>query len=84
MKWTVTWTPEAEEELTNIWLKAANRDRVSRASDIIETELKHDADKKGTLKKGRRVLHYSPLAVAYEVIPDDCLVRVVHVAIETN
>jgi hypothetical protein len=47
MKWTVTWTPEAEEELTNMWLRAANRDRLSRPLDIIETELKHDADKKG-------------------------------------
>jgi len=84
MKWTVTWTSEAEEELTNIWLKAANRREISRASDRIEKELKHDADKKGTSVENRRVLHIPPLSVAYEIYPDDCLVRVIYVVPETN
>ena len=84
MKWTVTWTIKAEEELTEIWLKATNRKAISRASDQIEKELKHNADRKDTAKNGRRILHYPPLAVAYDVFPEDCLIRIVHVIPETN
>ena len=84
MKWTVIWTNEAEEELTNIWLRATNKRAISQASDRIELELKRDADKKGEVVGRHRVLHLPPLAVAYEVIPDDCMVRVIHVERETN
>ena len=84
MKWTVTWTNEAEEELTDIWLRATNKRRITEASDRIERELRRNADKKGKSVARHRVLHIPPLAVAFELIPDDCLVRVIHVERETN
>ena len=84
MKWTVTWTEEAEEELTNLWLRATNKRAISQSSDRIEQELKRDADKKGKDVGRHRVLHIPPLAVAFELFPDDRIVRVIQVERETN
>lgn len=76
MKWTVIWLEEARDELAELWIQATDRPEVSAAADWIDSALKHDPEHSGTDTLDGLFLIRGPLAVAYEVIPDDCLVRV--------
>lgn len=80
MKYTVIWVPTAEQELAALWMDAANREAVTRASHTIDYLLGRDPLGEGEPRPGGgRVLLVPPLGVLYEVSPDDCLVRVLHV-----
>jgi hypothetical protein len=50
---------------------------VTDASDRIDRELAHDADKKGVQLGFLRTYVDDPLAVLYHVDPGDCMVRIV-------
>ena len=87
MRFTVTWTDEASDALTEIWLAAdpKRRKRISRCSDFLDFELRQDAHLKGAVLRGHepaRVLGtpndfgQPQMAVVYQVSVDDCLVTV--------
>jgi hypothetical protein len=72
MKYTVVSTPFADLQLTEIWLKAANPQDVTEASDRIEALLRNDPDRLGELRRdGRRVIVLPPQTVTFDVIQDD-------------
>jgi len=72
MKYTVVSTPLADLQLTEIWLKAANPQDVTDASDRIEALLRNDPDRLGELRRdGRRVIVLPPLTVTFDIIQDD-------------
>ncbi|HWG47227.1 MAG TPA: hypothetical protein VN688_30980 [Gemmataceae bacterium] len=79
MKYTVTWLPAASSELTRLYNQPLNRQAVADAADLIDQELKIDPDQKARLFGGMYFYRVPPLVVAFEVIPDDCLVRVLQV-----
>jgi hypothetical protein len=62
--------------LADIWIQAADRQAVTDAADRIDRALARDADRKGQVFHGRRVLVDAPLAVTFAVSVDDCLVTV--------
>ncbi len=77
MKWTVVWTRDTENELANLWLHTADRRAVTAAGDAIDAQLRRDPFATSESRGGQtRLMIESPLVVAYEVIPDDCLVSV--------
>jgi hypothetical protein len=78
MRWTVTTPPEAENELTNIWLNASDRRAVTRASATIDRGLARDPLSQGTDEGDHRSWTVAPLTVTYKVSPDDCLVQILH------
>lgn len=80
MKWTVVWVGNSEDELTTIWMQAEDRNSITQASNRIERELRVNADQKGEDFYGDRIFVYGPLAVVYELWPDDCQVRIVQVS----
>jgi hypothetical protein len=76
MKYTVVTTPVADHQLAEIWVAAADRQRVAQAIDRIEALLKRDAPLLGRLHPdGWRVLSLQPLAVTFRVSEDDRLVK---------
>jgi hypothetical protein len=79
MKYTVTWLPAARDELTRIYLQPLDRQAVTDAANLIDEELKIDPDRKGRVFGERYFFRAPPLVVAFEMIPDDCLVRVLQV-----
>jgi hypothetical protein len=82
LKWTVVWLPAAEHELANLWLKSSDRRAIAEAADWLDHALKHDPEHVGKRTgDGWFLTHRDPLAVAYKVIPDDCMVRVLQVTI---
>jgi plasmid stabilization system protein ParE len=74
---TVIWVPEAEHELGEIWLAAADRDAVASAADTIDALLKTNAEILGSeLAEGLKGFDCEPLRVLFEIIEEDALVRV--------
>ena len=47
MKFTVTWSAEAENELCDLWLAANDRTEFSRQVAAIENDLRTSADELG-------------------------------------
>jgi plasmid stabilization system protein ParE len=84
MIYTVTWDPEAEEELTRIWISSGSRGSVTKAVHRVDQLLRSNPAQAGTRHAGRLTLHQAPLLVVYEIIPDDRIVRIVQVIPETN
>ena len=79
MIWTVTYDDIATDELADLYNNAEDKRAVTSAADYIETLLRHDADQKGHVLNGTRLLVVLPLAVIFSVSPDDMLVKVLRV-----
>ena len=80
MTYTVVYTPDANDELADRWNHAADRNAISRASAEIDLALKYNPYATSESREGGyRVLFRPPLAVAFDVCDDDCLVTVWHV-----
>ncbi len=66
MNYTVTWSPEAEQELAGIWLQADDKDDVRAASEVIDRRLRRNAVEQGESRRpGERVLIVPPLGVTF-------------------
>jgi hypothetical protein len=77
MKWTVIWTRDVENELAALWLGAADRPTVTMAGDAIDAQLRRDPYANSESRTGKtRIMIESPLAAAYDVSDDDCMVTV--------
>jgi hypothetical protein len=79
MRYTVTWLPDAEDELANLWIQASDRQAVADAADRIEQNLGWDAGQKGQMTGAYRTLFDWPLMMTFKVSPADCLVTIVWV-----
>jgi hypothetical protein len=80
MRYTVTWTKAALNELADIYNNASDRRAVTDASNRIDRELRNDAHQKGhSLQGGRRFLRVPPLLVAFTFSQDDRMVSVLKV-----
>jgi hypothetical protein len=80
MTYTVTYTPFAEYQLADIWLRAKNRQQVTDAADQIEAMLRSNAEGVGRLRPdGLHSVIKPPLGYTFEVMPDDCMVKVVSI-----
>lgn len=68
MKYTVTWTPSAEQDLAALWNAAPDRQAVADAADEIDTSLARDPFGQSESRGGQtRFLFAPPLAVLYDV-----------------
>jgi hypothetical protein len=77
MRFTVTWIPAAEENLADIWMRAADRQAVTSAAQTIDILLANDPQTRGNPRFDTvRMLTVPPLGVDFEVIEDDRLVYV--------
>jgi hypothetical protein len=77
MKFTVLWTPTAEEHLARIWLDAPDRQSVVDAAASIDSLLAIDPLDCGESREGNlRIAFRRPLGIDFKVFPDDQLVYV--------
>ena len=79
MNFQVVWTPDAEEQLADVWLDASDRNSLTEAAHRIELALRENPVDIGDELFGTvRTVAYGPLGVDFEVIVDD--VRVIVLA----
>jgi hypothetical protein len=77
MKYTVTWTSGAEKQLASTWLRDMDRSSISAAADTIDRELAHNPLTVGESRSQHTRIHIvAPLAVLYDVYPEDLKVLV--------
>jgi hypothetical protein len=80
VKFTVLWTPRAEDDLASIWLDAAQRPAISAAANKIDTLLSRDPNEQGRPRFDTvRELVVPPLGVDFDVPEDDRIVYVLGV-----
>ncbi|MBI1901825.1 MAG: type II toxin-antitoxin system RelE/ParE family toxin [Planctomycetia bacterium] len=85
MRYTVVWTPAAEQELAAIWLNSTDRNAAASAAGRIDALLAVDPESRGELRFDTvRYLSVPPLGVDFEVIDDDCIVYVLAAFTVTN
>ncbi len=84
MIFTVVWARSAEMRLAELHNNAGpDRQAVADASNTIDRELRTDPARKGYPYGNYYLYSVSPLAVMFEINPDDRLVRVVAVRRDT-
>ena len=77
MTWTVVWHAATQDELAELWLAASDRADLTRAADLIERRLRRDPYSFSESRDDTsRIMIEPPLAVAYDVSDDDCMVTV--------
>ena len=79
MRYNVVYLPVAEDQLADLWIRAADRQAVSDASDRIDLALRDNPDTKGKSLRPFRVFEAPPLSVLYHVDPGDLMVRIIQV-----
>jgi hypothetical protein len=77
VRFRVRFRRQAREELTRIWLRAADRGAITRACDRIERALRHQPTNVGESRDGNlRFWNCGPLGVFFDVIEDKQIVIV--------
>jgi hypothetical protein len=62
MKYTVTWTGSADQELADLWIRSSDRNAISLAAFEIDRILRIDAHLKGNeVSEGLRAINLAPL-----------------------
>lgn len=77
IRYTVTYTREAQDDLARIWMQSRDRGAVTSAGDEIDRVLRRDAPQKGSAAVyGVRQLIVTPLVAEFTVIEADRIVTV--------
>jgi hypothetical protein len=77
VRYTVVWTPAAEEDLAALWLTAPDRTAVTSAANTIDVVLANDPDQQGESRYDTvRELFVPPLGVDFDVQEPDRMVYV--------
>ena len=72
MTYTVVWRPYAERSLTEIWNDSNDKQSITDAANTIDALLRTDPLSVGESREENvRLLYVAPLAVYYDVFPDD-------------
>jgi hypothetical protein len=80
MRYTVLWTPSAEQDLAAVWTASPDRDAVTAAPNEIDRVLADDPDQQGTVNFDTvRTLVVEPLGVDFDVVEPDRIVYVLAV-----
>jgi hypothetical protein len=80
MKYLVDWLPDAEQELADLWLNAADRSVITQAAYSIDQRLQDDPETAGESRPNdRRILFGPPRGVIFRVHQDSRRVEVHHV-----
>jgi len=82
MRFTVNWTPTAENELADVWMNAPDQPAVNAASNRIDRILEVNAHLHGQECDGDRMLRVLPLIFFFAVSLDDRRVDILSVAHE--
>ena len=84
-RFTVSWRPEVQADLAEIWLVAADRREIAQAADRIDELLAKDPAHQGTeLHEGLRAIAVDPLVAYFTVSEEDRLVTVWAVRATSN
>jgi len=71
-RYTVTWHPDAESDLAELWMAAPDRREITSAVKAVDAALSTDAEVKGaSVAEGLRSFNAPPIRVLFVVRADD-------------
>jgi hypothetical protein len=71
MNFTVTWRPDAEQDLAQLWVDATDKHAVADAADHLDAALRRNPFSVGESRGGdERVAFYGPLGFLFEVFTE--------------
>ena len=77
MRYTVIWTPAAEQNLAAVWTAALDRNAMTSAANIVDQLLAKDPETRGELRFDTvRSFAIVPLGVDFEIVELDRIVYV--------
>ena len=77
MRFTVSWTPTAQQNLAAVWMAADDKAAITSAANTIDVLLAADPESRGELRFDTvRSLSVPPLGVDYEIVEADRIVYV--------
>ncbi|MSQ96624.1 MAG: hypothetical protein EXR98_19020 [Gemmataceae bacterium] len=77
MKWTVLWKPDAESDLAELWVNAADKADLTAATNRIDVLLRKDPLQTGEFRADDDRVHFEPpLVVLFTIDAPDCKVFV--------
>jgi hypothetical protein len=77
MRFNVSWTPTAEQDLAAVWMDADDRNAITSAAHTIDGLLAVDPESRGEVRFDTvRTLSVPPLGVDFEVVEPDRIVYV--------
>ena len=76
MRYVVTWTEDAQDQLMLIWIRAPDRRAVTRAQHQIDQLLRRDPESRGIAYYSWRRLEVEPLIVLFQIVEDDRIIYV--------
>jgi hypothetical protein len=80
MRYTVLWTPAAEQNLAAVWVDADDRNALTSAANTIDRLLAIDPESRGELRFDTvRTFSVPPLGVDFEIVEQDRVVWVLSV-----
>ena len=80
MRYQVHWASDAEEELASIWIRAEDRDLITRTAASIDRILGGNPENAGESRSDdRRIFLHPPLGVTFSVSVQDRIVLVLNV-----
>lgn len=81
MKYSVEWTPQAEEDLALWWLKAKDRAEINRIQIVAERLLADDPFEAGTeLMESLFIVDIHPLRFYYEIHQPESVVEITSIS----
>lgn len=73
----MVYLPAAEEQLADLWLKTADKEAVTQSANVIERLLANNPLGSGESSVASlRIVFEAPLAVVYDLLEADSLVKV--------
>lgn len=79
-RYSVVWVKSAQDELTELWLTAVDRNAITTAANEIDQVLRDDAPARGAeLSEGLRSFFAPPLKAIFSVSEDDRIAEVLRV-----
>lgn len=80
MRFTVIWTPRAEQELAALWINSSQRAEVTRAAHALEQRLRLRPDTTGESRPGGvRIDFEAPLGVRFRLNVRTGIIQLFHV-----
>lgn len=80
MKYSVYWSPKAEQRLATLWNNAPNRQAVADAANAIDQALPHNPHYLGESRTPEtRIFFWPPLGILYTILEQDHFVKVLDV-----
>ena len=81
MRYSVAWLPQAEQDLSELWMAAPHKAQFAEVVDQLEIRLSQNPQAVGESRDSmnHRVAIEPPVGILFDLFPGDRLVQITHI-----